>query len=86
MAPVRDGDVTGLSDVAASIPGFTGLKVLGSGGLGEVVLARHEASGTLGAIKYLRSKLLADPQFRGAVPGGSGRAGLAGRPERGTAI
>jgi eukaryotic-like serine/threonine-protein kinase len=45
------------------VPGYTGLKVLGSGGFGEVVLARHDASGTLVAIKYLRRKLLADPQF-----------------------
>jgi eukaryotic-like serine/threonine-protein kinase len=45
------------------VPGYTGLKVLGSGGFGEVVLARHDASGTLVAIKYLRAQLLADPQF-----------------------
>ena len=46
-----------------NVPGYTGLKVLGSGGFGEVVLARHDASGTLVAIKYLRRELLADPQF-----------------------
>ena len=46
-----------------NVPGYTGLKVLGSGGFGEVVLARHDASGTLVAIKYLRRQLLADPQF-----------------------
>ena len=45
------------------VPGYTGLKVLGSGGFGEVVLARHDASGTRVAIKYLRARLLADPQF-----------------------
>jgi hypothetical protein len=45
------------------VPGYTGLKVLGSGGFGEVVLARHDASGTRVAIKYLRAQLLADPQF-----------------------
>ena len=55
MAGVADRDV----------PGYTGLKVLGSGGFGEVVLARHDASGTLVAIKYLRAQLLADPQFAG---------------------
>ena len=37
--------------------------MLGSGGFGEVVLARHDASGTAVAIKYLRGELLADPEF-----------------------
>jgi eukaryotic-like serine/threonine-protein kinase len=45
------------------VPGFTRLQALGSGGFGEVVLARHEASGTLVAIKYLRQSLLSDPEF-----------------------
>jgi eukaryotic-like serine/threonine-protein kinase len=45
------------------IPGYTELKALGSGGFGDVVLARHDASGTLVAIKYLRQDLLADPEF-----------------------
>src|SRR6202050_4600036 len=45
------------------VPGYTGLKVLGAGGFGEVVLARHDAAGTQVAIKYLRRRLLADPQF-----------------------
>ena len=45
------------------VPGFTEVKVLGSGGFGEVVLARHDASGTAVAIKYLRGELLADPEF-----------------------
>jgi eukaryotic-like serine/threonine-protein kinase len=45
------------------IPGFTGLRALGSGGFGDVVLARHDASGTMVAIKYLRRELLADPEF-----------------------
>ena len=45
------------------VPGYTGLKMLGSGGFGDVVLARHDASGTLVAIKYLRPNLLADAQF-----------------------
>src|SRR5579859_88024 len=47
------------------IPGFTGLRALGSGGFGDVVLARHDASGTMVAIKYLRRELLADPEFAG---------------------
>src|ERR1700733_12601049 len=44
-------------------PGYTKLRELGSGGFGEVVLARHDASGTLVAIKYLRPRLLADAEF-----------------------
>ena len=45
-----------------SVPGYTELTALGSGGSGDVVLARHDASGTLVAIKYLRRNLLAVPQ------------------------
>jgi Protein kinase domain len=45
------------------VPGYTELKALGSGGFGEVVLARHDGSGTRVAIKYLRRDLLADPEF-----------------------
>jgi len=44
-------------------PGYTELKVLGSGGFGEVVLARHDISGIQVAIKYLRRSLLEDRQF-----------------------
>jgi serine/threonine protein kinase len=44
-------------------PGYTKLKDLGSGGFGDVVLARHDGSGTLVAIKYLRRHLLADAEF-----------------------
>jgi len=46
-----------------SVPGYTELKALGSGGFGSVMLARHDASGVLVAIKYLRHDLLADPEF-----------------------
>jgi eukaryotic-like serine/threonine-protein kinase len=35
------------------VPGFTQLTVLGEGGFGRVVLARHDASGRVVAIKYL---------------------------------
>ncbi len=45
------------------VPGYAELKMLGSGGFGDVVLARHDASGTLVAIKYLRRTLLDDPEF-----------------------
>jgi eukaryotic-like serine/threonine-protein kinase len=46
-----------------SIPEYTELKEIGSGGFGRVMLARHNASGTLVAIKYLRADLLADLEF-----------------------
>jgi eukaryotic-like serine/threonine-protein kinase len=46
-----------------TVPGYTQLKELGSGGFGQVVLARHNASGVLVAIKYLRADLLGDPMF-----------------------
>jgi hypothetical protein len=45
------------------VPGYTEVKVLGSGGFGEVVLARHNASGTAVAIKYLHGNVLADAEF-----------------------
>src|SRR6516162_7237924 len=45
------------------VPGYTELKALGSGGSGDVVLARHDASGTPVAIKYMRRHLRSDPQF-----------------------
>jgi serine/threonine protein kinase len=46
-----------------SVPGYTRLKALGSGGFGDVVLARHDGSGTMVAIKYLRRNLLSDARF-----------------------
>ena len=52
-----------------SVPGYTELKALGSGGFGEVMLARHDASGVLVAVKYLRHDLLADPGFTGMFRG-----------------
>ena len=45
------------------IPGYTGRRVLGSGGFGDVVLAREDNSGIVVAVKYLRDDLLADPGF-----------------------
>jgi Protein kinase domain len=47
------------------VPGYTEMKTLGSGGFGDVVLARHDASGSRVAIKYLRQNLLADAEFTG---------------------
>jgi eukaryotic-like serine/threonine-protein kinase len=48
-----------------SVPGYEAIKALGAGGFGDVVLARHEQTGALVAIKYLRPELLADPLFAG---------------------
>ncbi|MGH3259749.1 MAG: serine/threonine-protein kinase [Streptosporangiaceae bacterium] len=45
------------------VPGYTEMRPLGRGGFGDVVLARHDASGILVAIKYLRGDLLTDPGF-----------------------
>ena len=45
------------------VPGYTELKALGSGGFGDVVVAKHEGSGVLVAIKYLHQDLLGDPGF-----------------------
>jgi serine/threonine-protein kinase len=46
-----------------SVPGYSQLKALGSGGFGDVVVAKHDASGVLVAVKYLHEDLLADPGF-----------------------
>ncbi|MEV4142784.1 protein kinase [Amycolatopsis sp. NPDC049691] len=46
-----------------SVPGYAEVDVLGSGGFGRVVLAKHETSGRLAAIKYLRAEFLADPRI-----------------------
>ena len=60
----RAGNGGGQARVAGwSVPGYTELKALGSGGFGDVVLARHDGSGTLVAIKYLRRELLSDARF-----------------------
>jgi eukaryotic-like serine/threonine-protein kinase len=45
------------------VDGYTELKALGSGGFGDVMLARHDASNVLVAIKYLRQDLLTDQEF-----------------------
>src|SRR6204780_4648817 len=48
-----------------SVPGFTEVRTLGSGGFGDVALARQDSSGALVAIKYLHGALLEDPEFAG---------------------
>lgn len=44
-----------------AVPGYTELKPLGAGGFGSVVLARHDATGTPVAIKYLLPQARQDP-------------------------
>jgi serine/threonine-protein kinase len=44
-------------------PGYTEIRVLGSGATGRVMLARHDASGRLVAIKYLAARLVGDYAF-----------------------
>lgn len=45
------------------IDGYTELQTLGSGASGSVVMARHDASGQLVAIKTLSASLVSDPAF-----------------------
>ena len=60
----QDSNGNGQACVAGwSVPGYTELKALGSGGFGDVVLARHDATGTPVAIKYLHRNLLSDARF-----------------------
>ena len=60
----RAGDGGGRAGAGGwGVRGYTGVRALGSGGFGEVVLARHDESGTRVAIKYLRPDLLADERF-----------------------
>lgn len=51
------------------VPGYTHERELGSGASGRVVLARHEATGTAVAIKYLAGQLGDDDRFREAFRG-----------------
>jgi tRNA A-37 threonylcarbamoyl transferase component Bud32 len=48
------------------VPGYRHDRDLGSGASGRVVLARHEATGTAVAIKYLIRTLHSEPDFRAA--------------------
>ena len=60
----RAGDGGGRAGAGGwGVRGYTGVRALGSGGFGQVVLARHDESGTRVAIKYLRPDLLADERF-----------------------
>ncbi|MFJ8910529.1 protein kinase [Amycolatopsis sp. NPDC102389] len=45
-----------------ALPGFTEMGSLGEGGFGRVVLARHDESAQVVAIKYLYARFAADPQ------------------------
>lgn len=44
------------------LPGYTEIETLGVGGFGRVVLAKHQPSGVLVAIKYLHARYLTNPQ------------------------
>lgn len=44
------------------LAGYAEIETLGSGGFGRVVLAKHEASGTFVAIKYLHERYLTNQQ------------------------
>ncbi|WP_371587297.1 serine/threonine-protein kinase [Streptomyces virginiae] len=50
---------------AWSVPGYTEVRELGSGGSGRVVLAVHDGTGTPVAVKYLSDRLRQDPAFVG---------------------
>lgn len=50
---------------AWSVPGYTEVRELGSGGSGRVVLAVHDGTGTPVAVKYLSDRLRRDPAFVG---------------------
>ncbi|MFD6072475.1 protein kinase domain-containing protein [Amycolatopsis lurida] len=45
-----------------ALPGFTEMGSLGEGGFGRVVLARHDESAQVVAIKYLHARFVADPR------------------------
>ncbi|MEU6758193.1 serine/threonine-protein kinase [Streptomyces sp. NPDC046685] len=50
---------------AWTVPGYTEVRELGSGGSGRVVLAVHDVTGTAVAVKYLDDRLRQDPAFVG---------------------
>ncbi|MER5429163.1 serine/threonine-protein kinase [Streptomyces sp. NPDC002588] len=47
-----------------TVSGYRGIRELGSGASGRVVLARHEETGTPVAVKYLSERLRDDERFR----------------------
>lgn len=51
------------------LPGYTELRPLGTGATGRVLMARHEATGTSVAIKYLSDALFGDDEFRSRFRG-----------------
>jgi len=57
-----EGKAAGMNDTWG-VPGYAEVDVLGTGGFGRVVLAKHEASGKMAAIKYLRADFLADARI-----------------------
>ncbi|MFJ8018566.1 serine/threonine-protein kinase [Streptomyces sp. NPDC096339] len=48
-----------------TVPGYSEVRELGSGGSGRVVLAVHDGTGTAVAVKYLGDRLREDPAFVG---------------------
>ncbi|MGW0363024.1 protein kinase domain-containing protein [Streptomyces sp. NPDC002990] len=46
-----------------TVPGYSEIRELGSGGSGRVVLAVHDGTGTAVAVKYLSGRLREDPAF-----------------------
>ena len=47
----------------SKLTGYVELETLGSGGFGRVVLAKHETTGTVVAIKYLHERYLTHPSM-----------------------
>lgn len=47
------------------VPGYTEIRELGKGGAGRVVLASHDPTGTMVAIKYVTTDLTRDSSFMG---------------------
>ncbi|MEW2518472.1 serine/threonine-protein kinase [Actinacidiphila alni] len=52
-----------------AVPGYTDERQLGAGASGRVMLARHDATGTAVAVKYLAEPLGRDARFRTAFRG-----------------
>jgi serine/threonine protein kinase len=64
--PHRDSSTTGIPAVGERIAGkYVVERVLGAGGMGVVLAARHEALGSRVAIKLIRGEVAADPSAVG---------------------